>query len=263
MKKQTIIATIMAALVIMSSFVSCTKSEADEGNIFDFTNKKTVESSLSDVAQVKITDKNSNTVTLEEVKKLVDEAVRICSSYDAVKFSDDEQVLVCEDVSYIDLDYVKTLNPENYGEEYDKFHDFYHNIYYTFLKLLDSRFPENAVSYIDFEEIKERNIVLPSGFYIMDIDATGYKTIEELFQNENVYPPEYNKDVFGCEYIYEIVGYIFYANTATSEKVQLFPISEQLEILKAFDEISEYSHSPEYIEEQVYKLHGVVVDLDE
>ena len=97
----------------------------------------------------------------------------------------------------------------------------------------------------------------------MDIDATGYKTIEELFGNENIYPPRYNKDIFGCEYIYEICGKIFYENTATGEEVQLFPTPEHLEILKAFDEISEYSRSPEYIEEQVYNLHGVTVDLSE
>lgn len=199
-------------ICFVSSFVSCTKSEANSPTTFDLS------------TEAKIVAAAGETISLDEVKKIIEKSVEICESNSIVKLDSDTS-LQNEDVSHITADFAKSLTVENYQEYYEQYKNYLRNIQKTAVELLRDYFPGDNV--IEIQTGPEFNSALPSNVFYFDGND---ELIDGIKNGEAVID---NAILLKCECISVFNGDIYY-HEGENDPVMLFPLPKQAEIENQF-----------------------------
>lgn len=188
--KKIIVAVLL--ITVVASFSSCTKTEAGAPDVFDLS------------AEVKIETAEKEELNVEAVKDIINKAVEIYEENDNVKLSS-EKTLYRKDISYIDLDFVKSLTTDNFGEHLELYREYLTNIKLIATEMLSDYFPEGNTTVIDAPM------------------TTNYIPPTHIFYIEKSDDPAKEKAIMVWN------GNIFYSNG--EEKLSpLFPLPEQSEI---------------------------------
>lgn len=186
---------------ILSSFVSCAKIDADEKPaVYDLS------------AEVKIQKTNEESLNVDDVKSIINQAIKIYESNNAVKVNSDITVYKT-DVSYIDLEFAKSCTKDNYSEHFKLYRDYLYDIRIIAIELLMDYFAEENTVVVDIKPYT--NSLPPSHiFYIQKSDDPA-KEIKVVAWNDDLFYHEGEK-----------------------EPVMLYPLTEQNEIEQQFWKIN-------------------------
>lgn len=123
-------------ICIVSSFSSCTETEAGVPAVYDLS------------AEAKIETAEKDLLSVDDVRAIINKAVEICENNDAVKV-DSNTTVYKRDISKIDLEFVKTLTPSNFSDHFEVYREQLNNIKEVAIQMLMDYFPEDNSIAID------------------------------------------------------------------------------------------------------------------
>ena len=177
---------LLAVVLMASSFVSCNKTEADEGRTLDITKISTAKKAVFGTAS-----ENSGAVSIDEAMDLAEKAWELCGKYDYIKTEYGTESI--PDISKYTVDYVKELRANGTGNDFRKAYQEYLTYFYiteiVFIGLLNERFPDTAQVQWDLKTPERMliNVYLPECAYVLNTSGLSEEDYAELTSSSTAF----------------------------------------------------------------------------
>lgn len=168
-------------------------------------------------------EKQSDKVTLDEVKAIISAARQAYAEYDVIVLTDGTLLPTKAKLQDLDVELNELYEHERNTlfEEYD---EYFNNVFTVIEEMLDIRFPDNS----RYERDDPENYGLP-GMYAMNLADTGFATAGELANaGDDVYAEWIMTDLMNAKTVH-----YFDSNSTEDETELLYPTAEEFEIWQA------------------------------
>jgi len=164
---------LLTVVLMTSSFVSCNKTEADEGRTLDITKISTAKKAVFGTAS-----ENSGAVSIDEAMDLAEKAWELCGKYDYIKTEYGTESI--PDISKYTVDYVKSLmgDEKEFRAVSKEFYRYYGVAQRVFSALLMERFPKTAQ--VQWDIVAIYNNPSPECAYVLGVDGLSEEDYAQL-----------------------------------------------------------------------------------
>lgn len=160
-------------ICIVSSFSSCIETEAGAPAVYDLS------------AEAKIETAENDSLSVDDVRAIINKAIEICENNDAVKI-DSNTTVYKRDISKIDLEFVKTLTPSNFSDHFEVYREQLNNIKEVAIQMLMDYFPEENIFVLGNDRVY--NAILPTHtFYMENSDDPAKEKVVYVLNGDILY----------------------------------------------------------------------------